>query len=541
MPSLLQAISSRLDFTAALKEAAKPNDLLTPRIEDKVSGEVGKRFTEDLKRRVELGQYRPTPSYFVAVPKPGATTRPAALLTLDDRVVYEALVESLRPRIENALPPETVVFWPRGKRAATQWQQFEQSPLIHKITRYVVKADVSGFYESINHQRLAAILVRATGRRDEADALSEFLGELMSSGRGLPQGLEASDSLATLYLAEVDNEMIREGYRYNRHGDDIRIATASYEEARRAIFNLEAKLRAIGLLMNSSKTLSLFRRTYEAELATIEAAFDGVKQRLHVQKIGALRRNPDLLAEALAAAGLDELSWDLFYHVRVSLQDVIAQLEPLIKPSDREIAEGLFAETVRRQPGTPAGLDNATFHQQLKGCVVRLAAAKSAAGLWAIGKLLLDFPDKTELLSAYLLALATSEPKKVVAQVARVFAPGRFRTEWETAWAIHVLSKAATHLPPSLVRILAAMVQNPASQWLASIEAAKVLSIRNDLTSSDLGRLWNTCPPVFRADLILAAGNMAPHQDWAAAFLETSKEDPIHTVVRRHIGSRTTA
>ncbi|MEH1905923.1 MAG: RNA-directed DNA polymerase [Nostoc sp.] len=41
--------------------------------------------------------------------------------------------------------------------------------------------------------------------------------------RGIPQGSNASDFLANLFLYELDKIMIGQGYNYVRYVDDIRI------------------------------------------------------------------------------------------------------------------------------------------------------------------------------------------------------------------------------------------------------------------------------------------------------------------------------
>jgi hypothetical protein len=76
---------------------------------------------------------------------------------------------------------------------------------------------------------------------------------LMGTSRGLPQGVETSDSLATLYLSPVDGTLQRTGLTFWRHGDDFRIWAATYPEALAAIFELEQALRSHGLLLNAGK------------------------------------------------------------------------------------------------------------------------------------------------------------------------------------------------------------------------------------------------------------------------------------------------
>lgn len=124
----LAAVADQLDLEAALTSTDR-NDLLPPRYEDTVGGEVGKRLLDALSREVSAGRYEPERAVPVAVPKPSLTTRPAALLTITDRIVYDAIVTQLRARLDKFLVPEDTVFWPRGVKASTKrWRDFDETP-----------------------------------------------------------------------------------------------------------------------------------------------------------------------------------------------------------------------------------------------------------------------------------------------------------------------------------------------------------------------------------------------------------------------------
>ena len=125
MPTPYQNVVDQLDLAAALTNGSERNDLLLPRAEDKVGGEVGNRFLQALIRDLERGRYDPAPAYTVRVPKSTSATRPAALLTLNDRVVYAALVATLRSRIDSYLLGEEIVLWPRGLQRNKSWLKFE--------------------------------------------------------------------------------------------------------------------------------------------------------------------------------------------------------------------------------------------------------------------------------------------------------------------------------------------------------------------------------------------------------------------------------
>jgi hypothetical protein len=531
-----QRVADSLDLKAALKRGAEPNDLLPPRPEDNVGGEVGNRFIETLLRDIQRGSFDPAPAYFVQVPKSSHATRPAALLTLADRVVYEALVDSLRPRIESALLGNEIVFWPRGLQANKAWRAFEASPLT-PTGNYVIVADISAFYESIDHESLTERLIRATGRRSEAEAVLELLNRIMASPRGLPQGLPSSDHLATAFVSPIDHDMVRDGFHYTRHGDDIRIAAETYDAARKAVLCLEARVREAGLQLNASKSKILKRSTYEAEQDSIDRTIAETRRQLVDAKARALEDDSEALESALKEAEKEELGWEFFYHGRLSLHEVIDELRPHLEPNDAEIAEKMFESTIAAPPGSINGLPGDAFHQRLALSLVRLAAADSEVPLPHMGELLQTYPDKTELFCSYLAALSDDVPAEVAAQLSIVIGNDRFHTEWEAAWIARTLARVHTHASVAALDVLQRVIANPYGNWLFAIESAKVLAFRGELSRESLAWLWNTCPRALRADLVVAADAMADQHNWAKAFLQASQDDPIHIVVAKQLAT----
>lgn len=530
-----QEVLDQLDLKAALTRGSAPNDLLLPRPEDKVGGEVGNRFLEALRRDLERGVYDPVPAYSVRVPKSFWATRPAALLTLNDRVVFDAIVTTLRPRIDQYLLGSEIVFWPRGISADKAWNSFEHSILTAKPA-YVVVADISGFYESVDHARLADRLVRATGRKQETEALVHFLNRVMGGPRGIPQGLEASDPLATCYLADLDFGMVRAGFAYARHGDDIRIPCSSFDEAREAVYTLEAQIRDAGLLLNSDKTKIVGAGVYQGELEAVEALIAETRAKLVENKVEALEEDADELAAAIDLAEQEQLGWDFFYHGTISMEEVIEQLRPTLEPNEIELAEGLFEETWARRRGQDNELSAAAFHQQLVASLVRLAAARSDKAIDRSGEILRTYPEKTEVVCSYLSALAGSHPEEVAVQAASPLAEGRFCTEWEIGWCLRVLAKVPGYVPESLLPRVREFIEHPHGAWLAAMEAAKLLGARDGLERTVVKRLWNSSPSVFRADLVVAISNCSDATAWAGSFLEAVRDDRIHEVVLSHLG-----
>lgn len=526
-----QLIAERLNIDHAIAAASTPNDLLPPRREDEIGGELGKRFSAYLARELESGRYDPVPAHIIAVPKSQLATRPAALISFLDRVVYQAIVEAIRPRIARFLLGEGVVLWPRGDDSREQWSTFERSVLRHD-SKYIVSCDIAGFYESIEHDHLASAIIKATGYRNVTDALIHMLGRLMGGSRGLPQGLAPSDTLATVSLTELDRSMIRNGFRYTRHGDDVRIAADSYDHGYSAIRRIEAELRTCGLLLNSAKTRVFRRNTYKESLLSHQKKWDKTKATFIKDTLTVLPDDEGALGSALEIFELEELGWALFYHGIVEVAEVIENLRAKMTSEDTKIAAMLFASLVEGQSNGGTGqndrLERDVFHWQLDNALYLLTAVGSDAALPSVGELMRKYPDKTQILCEYMMKLQGSE-KSIVGQIEDGL--GDYTMEWGIAWIARVLSRMPEHISHSLVSRLTEIVENPRDRWFAASEAAKCLASIGVLRRESLLLLWNTCPQVFRVDLAVAAVRMREYADWAMSFVASAQGDRVHEVV----------
>jgi hypothetical protein len=68
------------------------------------------------------------------------------------------------------------------------------------------------------------------------------------------------------------------------------------------------------------------------------------------------------------------------------------------------------------------------------------------------------------------------------------------------------------------------------ANWLARVEAMKVLGRTGDLKNDLVVRSWRLAPPQYRCDLLEAVAPCASER-WAAKFLEAAQEDPVEAVV----------
>lgn len=532
---MLRDLAHRLELVGALK-LAKSNDLLPPREDDKLSGELGKRFVEYLKKEIEEDRYKPTPASFVPVPKPGFTTRPAALLALQDRVVYEAIVAAVRPNLSKTETiSDSVVLWPRVNDSPKRWKEFEKGPLEGEAS-FVVQSDISGFYESIDHRVLEDDLVKAGVDRPAASAIRAFLDEVMGGSRGLPQGLMASDTLATTYLRDVDEAMVKNLFQYTRHGDDVRITTETAPRAREAIFRVEELLRTRGLLINAAKVVLGSREVYEAELRAGDETFEKARNTLFAKNVESVTEDDEEFIAAMKEAGLDEQwGWDLFYHGSASVQEVIEAMREHLEPSTVAVMEHAFNEAMIHAPGTTEPMEAHVFHYVLLRTLVQLAAARSLVALSYMHQLLLRFPDKTEVIAQYLNAVMSIAPDRAVAEIEQVLEADTFLTPWQLAWLYRVLADGASYVKDTTRAGFRRVVTGLSGDWLSRVEAAKVLARCGDLDQEAFIECWRQAPEVYRCDLLVVAAICSNTTEWAKTFLAVVGRDPVEKAIVTHL------
>lgn len=229
----------RLDLDSAwvrvLKQARQDfiPDIL--RFEDqKLSWSTDKARIEE---ELDAGTYHPALPTLVEVPKDALMSRPVTVMRLQDRVVYEAILEKLVDAVEGALPAE--VFSSRIKRnragklvephGVAQWLRFERAGLaLHTDDRYqfMLTTDVSSYFEYVDIKTLIQDLKALPSLPGYViDLLSGFLNhiERLSDIWGLPQGHSASSILGNFYLLPLDSYLRTLSVRHVRYQDDIRI------------------------------------------------------------------------------------------------------------------------------------------------------------------------------------------------------------------------------------------------------------------------------------------------------------------------------
>lgn len=247
-----------------------------------------------------LAGYSPSAPSIADKPKGNGAIRLGALLSLDDRIVYAACVGAALPAIRSTLKwsQQTVDFshqlaanpnkskW--IKKSFSGWTAFRKDSLrmIDEGASWVVIADITAFYDNIEIGTLISDLRNIGVEKDTVNLLSACLNRwALMNGRGIPQGLTASDLLAKIYLNNIDLRLRQEGINHLRYVDDIRIFCRSEVDARNALLTLIRLLRERGLNLQSAKTEILKAGQAKKEIQGIAKVLDEVKSKFVLKVI----------------------------------------------------------------------------------------------------------------------------------------------------------------------------------------------------------------------------------------------------------------
>ena len=194
---------------------------------------------EEIRDRLRVGRYHPSPVRRVTIPKPDGGERNLGVPTVLDRAVQQAIAQVLVPIYEKIFSESSFGFRPSrsAHQAVTKLLNDYRDGYV-----WAVDIDLSKYFDTLNHEMLMNALRRTIHDETVLDVIKKFLksgvmvdGVVQSTERGSPQGGNLSPLLANVYLHRFDELLENREHRFCRYADDIIILVRSERAAERVM------------------------------------------------------------------------------------------------------------------------------------------------------------------------------------------------------------------------------------------------------------------------------------------------------------------
>lgn len=194
----------------------------------------------DIETKLLRGDYQPGAVRAVEIPKPSGGVRQLGIPNVQDRMIQQAIHQTLAPLWEVEFSEHSYGF--RPNRSAHDAIRAAQRHIQAGKT-WVVDIDLKGYFDEVNHD----ILMHRVGQKVRDKRLLRLIGEYLRAPmqaadrsktrrtKGTPQGGPLSPLLANIYLDPLDKELEKRDLAFVRYADDIAIFASSERAAARIL------------------------------------------------------------------------------------------------------------------------------------------------------------------------------------------------------------------------------------------------------------------------------------------------------------------
>ena len=238
----------------------------------------------EIQQTLKKGEYRPRKVKRVYIPKSDGRERPLGIPTIRDRIVQTATKQVLELIFEADFLDCSYGFRP-NRSAHDALEEIRET--MNTGYRVVLDADIKGFFDNIDHEKLLGFLHQRISDRRILKLIRKWLkcGVMEDGGvaketiMGAPQGGVISPLLANIYLHEFDKFWMEQTMvtgRLVRYADDFVILFRTVKEAERGLQLVKAKLKELDLELNEKKTKIVGTNGENRDLISLDSIIDGL-------------------------------------------------------------------------------------------------------------------------------------------------------------------------------------------------------------------------------------------------------------------------
>ncbi len=267
--SRFTALMHHVDLDALTRAFGRQKRSAAPGVDGETVETYELQLEENLRellRRLHNGGYRPSPVRRAYIPKSDGGKRPLGVTTLEDKIVQSAVAEVLSAIYEADFLGFSYGFRP-GKSPHHALSAL-QIAIITRRVNWILDADISKFFDSVNHEWLMQMLRHRIADRRILSLIEGWLrAGVLESGmwsetvEGTPQGSGISPLLANVFLHYV-LDLWANQWRTKTEGmvsiirycDDFVIGFERQSDAMLMHKDLEERLGKFGLMFHKEKT-----------------------------------------------------------------------------------------------------------------------------------------------------------------------------------------------------------------------------------------------------------------------------------------------
>lgn len=212
---LLRVISHPLWLTKAAETTLSSKGARTAGVDgiNKDNLQEGlKEYLEEIRNDLLSGNYKPSPTRRIYIPKTNGKQRPIGIPTLRDRIVQRAMLMAMEPIWENDFHSLSYGFRPeRSVHHAIRTVRIQLTDGSYTKGRWVIEGDLSSYFDTVHHR----LLMKCVRKRISCKRFNNLLWLFIKAGhidknlfcatsQGVPQGGVISPLLSNIMLNEFD-------------------------------------------------------------------------------------------------------------------------------------------------------------------------------------------------------------------------------------------------------------------------------------------------------------------------------------------------